>query len=89
MLFRSADSRGVNFPIFAFGKNDQSVQLVVSLTGLVGKDLNPPLLPTETVNVSLKCSTPGFAPPSSGPQPIPVKATSWSLSGIGVSRAFQ
>jgi hypothetical protein len=31
----------------------------------------------------------GFVPPPSGPQPIPVKAVNWSLSGIGVSRLFQ
>jgi hypothetical protein len=27
-------------------------------------------------------------PPPSGPQPVPVKATSFSLSGIGVNKLF-
>ena len=84
-----ADARGVTFPIFAFGQNDRVVQLVVALTGMVGKDLSPPLAPTETVQVSLTCSTPGFVPPPAGPAPIPVKATSWTLTGIGVSKGFQ
>ena len=65
------------------------VQLVVALTGLIGKELSPPLTAAETVNVSLACTTPGFVPPTSGPMPIPVKATSWTLSGIGVVRGFQ
>ena len=84
-----ADARGVTFPIVAFGQSDRVVQLVVALTGLIGKELSPPLTAAETVNVSLACTTPGFVPPTSGPMPIPVKATSWTLSGIGVVRGFQ
>lgn len=83
------DGRPVTFPVFAFGQSDRIVRIPVGLTGMVGKDLNPPLSPSETVDVILACNTPGFVPPPSGPQPIPVKAVNWSLSGIGVSRLFQ
>lgn len=82
------DGRNVIFPIYAFKESDRVVQLNVGLTGMVGQNLAPPLLPAETVNVRLQCSTPGFVPPPSGPQPIPVKAMSYSLSGIGVNKGF-
>lgn len=85
----AVDSRSVIFPVFAFGQNDRVVQLALGLNGIVGQDLSPPLAPTEVVNVTLQCNTPGFTPPASGPQPIPVKATTWSLSGIGINKAFQ
>jgi hypothetical protein len=83
------DSRPVTFPVFAFGQNDRVVRIPVGLTGLVGQDLSPPLLPTETVDITLACNTPGFVPPPTGPQPVPVKVVSWSLTGIGVAKAFQ
>jgi hypothetical protein len=82
------DSRPVTFPVFAFGQNDRVVRIPVGLTGIVGQDLNPPLLPTETVDVTLSCNTPGFVPPPSGPQPVPVKVVNWSLTGIGLSKSF-
>ena len=84
----AVDGRGVTFPVFAFGQSDRIVQLTVGLTGLVGKDLTPPLSPSETVNVSLNCSSPGPVPPAGQPIPVPVKATSWSLSGIGLNGVF-
>jgi len=84
-----ADARGITFPIFAFNQNDRVAQFAVGLTGMIGQDLSPPLAPTDVVNVTLQCNTPGFNPPPTGPQPIPVKATSWSLTGIGVNKAFQ
>ncbi|MGE0394726.1 MAG: hypothetical protein AB7P67_14265, partial [Vicinamibacterales bacterium] len=84
----AVDSRGVTFPVFAFGQNDRVVQLAVALTGRVGQDLTPPLSPFETVNISLNCSTPGPTPPAGQPIPVPVKATSWSLSGIGLNAVF-
>lgn len=82
------DSRPVTFPIFAFGQADRVVRLPVGLTGIVGRDLDPPLQPTESVDVTLSCNTPGFVPPPSGPQPIPVKVVTWSLTGIGISKGF-
>lgn len=84
-----ADGRSVIFPVFAFGQQDRVVQLNLSLNGMVGKNLSPPLAPTDVVDVALQCSTPGFVPPPSGPQPIPVKVINYSLSGIGVSKMFQ
>ncbi|HWI18637.1 MAG TPA: hypothetical protein VNT81_12875, partial [Vicinamibacterales bacterium] len=57
------DSRPVTFPVFAFGQNDRIVRIPVGLTGIVGVDLDPPLEPTETVDVLLSCNTPGFVPP--------------------------
>lgn len=85
-----ADSRNVIFPVFAFGQNDRVVQLALGLNGMVGKDLNPPLDKTESVTITLSCSTPGAVTPAPGlPVPVPVKATTWSLSGIGVSKVFQ
>jgi hypothetical protein len=81
------DGRSVQFPVFAFGQNDRVVQLTVGLTGMIGQELSPPLLSSETVNVSLNCTSPGPTPPS-GPIPVPVKATSWSLTGIGLNAAF-
>jgi hypothetical protein len=83
------DSRPVTFPVFAFGQNDRVVRIPVGLTGMVGQDLSPPLSPAETVNITLQCNTPGFVPPPSGPQPVPVKVPSWSLTGIGVNKAFE
>ena len=84
----AVDGRGVTFPVFALGQNDRVVQLTVGLTGLVGQDVTPPLAPSETVNVSLNCSSPGPIPPAGQPIPVPVKATSWSLSGIGLNAVF-
>jgi hypothetical protein len=83
-----ADGRSVTFPVFAFNQQDRVVQLNLSLTGMIGKDLTPPLARTDVVDVALQCNTPGFTPPPTGPQPIPVKVTSYSLSGIGVSKLF-
>jgi hypothetical protein len=82
------DGRGVTFPMFVLGQNDRVVQLSIGLTGRIGADLNPPLAPTETVNVSLNCSTPGPQPPAGQPIPVPVKVPSWSLSGIGLTGVF-
>ncbi len=84
----AVDGRGVTFPVSALGQNDRVVQLTVGLTGLVGKDLTPPLSPSETVDISLKCNAPGPTPPAGQPIPVPVKATSWSLTGIGVNAVF-
>lgn len=85
----TADFRNVIFPAAAFGKNDQTVQLSLGLNGLIGRDLTPPLAPSDEVNVTLNCNSPGYVLPPSGPVPTPVKVTSWSLTGIGVSKAFQ
>lgn len=82
------DSRPVTFPIFAFGQNDRVVRIPVGLTGVIGKDLDPPLQASETVDVTLSCNTPGFVPPPSGPQPVPVKVVNWTLTGIGLNKGF-
>ena len=80
-----ADNRQVIFPVFAFGQNDRVVQLAFGLTGFVGADVTPPLTPSETVTISLNCSQAPGTPPAGQ---IPVKATSWSLTGIGVNAGF-
>ena len=82
------DSRSVTFPISLFREVDRIVQLNVGLTGMVGQDLSPPLLPSESVNITLQCNSPGYVTPPSGPVPVPVKATNFSLSGIGVNKVF-
>ncbi len=82
------DSRPVTFPVFAFGQSDRVVRIPLGLTGIIGKDLDPPLQPSEAVDVTLACNTPGFVPPPSGPQPIPVKVVNWSLTGIGLTKGF-
>jgi hypothetical protein len=82
-----ADGRNVAFPMNTIGQNDRVVQLSLGLNGMVGKNLTPPLDPAEVVNVALMCNAPGPIPPS-GPQPVPVKVTNWSLSGIGVGKQF-
>jgi hypothetical protein len=84
-----ADGRSVIYPTNTIGQNDRLVQMVVGLTGLIGKDLTPPLSPSESVDISLTCHSPGFTPPPMGPLPVLVKVTSWTLSGIGVAKGFQ
>ncbi|MND00838.1 hypothetical protein D3C83_195880 [compost metagenome] len=54
---------------------------------MLGPELTPPLTPSEHVNVSLFCSTPGPTPPS-GPVPVAVKVSNWSLTGIGMNATF-
>ncbi len=82
-----ADNRQVIFPVFAFNQNDKTVQLAVGLNGFIGADLTPALMPSEAVTISLNCSqaqAPGTPPAGQ----IAVKATSWSLTGIGVNAGF-
>ena len=80
-----ADNRQVIFPVVAFNQNDRTVQLAVGLNGFVGAGLMPALAPSEVVTISLTCSQAPGTPPIGQ---IPVKATTWSLTGIGVNAGF-
>lgn len=79
------DGRSVAFPISTFVPTpvDRIVRLNVALTGLIAMNGTDPLTPSDTIDVTLQCGAP--APPSS---PTKVKAVNWSLTGIGVNRAF-
>ena len=47
---------------------------------------NAPISPSDVVDVSLNCSS--NAGPTPPPTQVPVKAVSWSLSGIGMNAGF-
>lgn len=44
-----------------------------------------PLTPSDVVDVTLRCNTPGAGTAISLP-PVPVRVANWSLSGIGVNQ---
>ena len=84
-----ADGRGVAFPTLTLppppvGGSARFVRLAVSMNGMIVNGPAGPITPSDVIDVTLRCNTPG-APATT---PVPATVRNWSLSGIGINRGF-